>query len=125
MGRLKLVSVTNSRRGNDDGALSYGAQKDLLLHDTGPIMVGERVIHLAGTGGQWVDNARMFDRFKPVELGEVFLYDEESEINNNKLQVFVIYIFIIYRGFLCRMRRCWTTLQLSVQTFPFAPPFFS
>lgn len=48
MGRLKLVSVTNSRRGNDDGALSYGAQKDLLLHDTGPIMVGERVIHLAG-----------------------------------------------------------------------------
>lgn len=88
--------MTNSRRGNDGGALSYGTQKDLLLHDTGPIMVGERVIHLAGTAGQWVDNARMFDRFKPAELGEVFLYDEESEINHNndKLQVFVIFIYL-------------------------------
>lgn len=65
---LKLVgevatSVTNSvwKRRESRCSIIRGTKRPLLL-DTGPIMLRERVIHLAGTAGQWLDNARTFDR---------------------------------------------------------------
>lgn len=64
-GRLKLVatSVTNSvwKRRESRCSIIRGTKRPLLL-DTGPIMLRERVIHLAGTAEQWLDNARTFDR---------------------------------------------------------------
>lgn len=68
MGRLKLVdevatSVTNSvwKRRESRCSIIRGTKRSLLF-DIGPIMLRERVIHLAGTPGQWLDNARTFDR---------------------------------------------------------------